>query len=1223
MGGAIFNAAGSITITDSTLAGNAALGGAGYVGAGNGSGYGGALFNLNGRLTITNSTLASNTGGALYTLGMDGVLASAVAGQTATVGTAAGAQATFINTIFANSSGGPDLVNNNSTVSGSNNLATQSTNLPTGVSATTTAALDLGPLANNGGPTPTMALLPGSSAIDAGLDTTQAPYNLTTDQRGTGFSRQFGKVVDVGAFEFTAYYYTVTTLGEGAGTLTTAGHAGSAADSFQDTTLRGAIAAATADHGFDTIGFDPSLFTSVPQTITLITAGDNTFGPSDFGIRTPITIVGPTGNNGLTLANSTSVSQRLFYVGATGSLTLEDLTLSGGTAQGGSSDQGGGAAGMGGAIFNQGILTVLQSTLSGNTASGGSGGVGSTRGGGGVGGPGDSSGNGGGPNGGGVGGDFGHGLGGGFGGGGELGFAYASALYPGGSGGFGGGGGSGTESAVHGGVGGSGGFGGGGGGSGGGGTGGSGGFGGGAGRSASGGGAYAGGGGAGMGGAIFNAAGTVTITNSTLAGNTAQGGAGGFFAGNGSGYGGAVFNLNGSLTITNSTLASNTVAAGSGAGAFASAAGGGALYTLGMNGVLASAVAGQTATIGKAAGAQATFINTLFANSSGGPDIVNNNSAVSGSNNLATQSTSLPTGVTATTTALLDLGPLANNGGPTQTMALTSTASPAFGAGVAVPGITADQAGNTRNNPPTIGAFELVTSSFSNLSAPTIAYGTATTTFSGDLGASAPFPTGDVTITLNGVLQTATLNSDGSFSASFDTHALAVTSGGYTISFAYAGDSTYTTATASSTLTVTAATPTVSVSDAGGTYNQSPFAATTTVAGVNGIAGSSLENVTPTLTYYPGTKTSGTPLSGAPLLPGTYTVKASFAGSTDYTSASATTTFTIKRPTISITGPTLGVPGQPLTYSFAVNGPTQGITFSVNYGDGTSLTTSAGGPSLKLDHLYTATGHFTIQVTATDTNGVVSRLAMQRVRISTVALEVDPSGGTALAVGGNAAGGDTITVKATDTTGKTVRVTVNSLSFGPFTPTGHILVYGQGGNDKITLKPYVVGTTRYFIQVPALLYGEGSGGDQISAAGSAANNVLTGHGSNEFLTAGHGRDLLIGGTGAATLDADFADAILIGGWTNYDISSSGMTYDQKLAALEAIMAEWGSTDSYATRVSALAGSLNTSTVHDNSQNGTAVEDQLEGHTQANDWFFAGLNDHVTGKNAKDVITTII
>jgi hypothetical protein len=53
----------------------------------------------------------------------------------------------------------------------------------------------LGPLADNGGPTRTMALLPGSPAIDAG-DGTGAPAN---DQRG--FARVVGAASDVGAFE--------------------------------------------------------------------------------------------------------------------------------------------------------------------------------------------------------------------------------------------------------------------------------------------------------------------------------------------------------------------------------------------------------------------------------------------------------------------------------------------------------------------------------------------------------------------------------------------------------------------------------------------------------------------------------------------------------------------------------------------------------------------------------------------------------------------------------------------------------------------------------------------------------------------------------------------------------------------------------------------------------------------------------------------------------------
>jgi hypothetical protein len=440
-------------------------------------------------------------------------------------------------------------------------------------------------------------------------------------------------------------------------------------------------------------------------------------------------------------------------------------------------------------------------------------------------------------------------------------------------------------------------------------------------------------------------------------------------------------------------------------------------------------------------------------------------------------------------------------------------------------------------------------------------------------------------------------------------------------------------------VTVLQATPTVSVSDAGGTYNGNAFAATASVAGV--VAGadstpaSTLEGVGLTLDYVQ-LNSNGTTTdlgSSAPLLPGSYSVTAAFAGSMDYKAASTTTTFTIGYPTPSIAalftsagnaGQAVGVPGQPLTDTFAINDSALGIVFSINYGDGTPLvTTTAGGTAIRLDHIYTAPGSFTIQVTATDKYGVTSQMATLPVTIGTVEMENDPSGGTALAVGGNAAGSDTILVCAANTSGTTVSVIFDNASLGTFTPTGHIFVYGQGGNDGIALEPYVVGNTSYYIQVPALLYGEGSGGDSISAAGSAANNVLTGHGNNEVLIGGHGRDLLIAGTGAAALLAGAGDDILIGGSTIFDIgSNSGLTYDTQLACLEAIMAEWGSADSYGTRVSALAGYLNPSTVHDHYASGQAVADQLVGNGLANDWFFAGVNDAVSGLSANDVVTSI-
>ncbi|HEX3897008.1 MAG TPA: IPTL-CTERM sorting domain-containing protein [Rudaea sp.] len=57
----------------------------------------------------------------------------------------------------------------------------------------------LGPLADNGGPTQTRALLAGSPAIDAGNN--DAATNFQYDQRGPGFPRIVGPTVDIGAFE--------------------------------------------------------------------------------------------------------------------------------------------------------------------------------------------------------------------------------------------------------------------------------------------------------------------------------------------------------------------------------------------------------------------------------------------------------------------------------------------------------------------------------------------------------------------------------------------------------------------------------------------------------------------------------------------------------------------------------------------------------------------------------------------------------------------------------------------------------------------------------------------------------------------------------------------------------------------------------------------------------------------------------------------------------------
>ncbi len=126
-------------------------------------------------------------------------------------------------------------------------------------------------------------------------------------------------------------------------------------------TLREAIQAAntdlavdgsTAGSGADTITFAAGLFSGGDQTLQLSIAGDHEFGPSALAITTPITISGPTGSNGLTIARDSGVANlRLFVVSSAGNLTLQSLTLSGGThigGNGGGTNNGGSGGGAGG-----------------------------------------------------------------------------------------------------------------------------------------------------------------------------------------------------------------------------------------------------------------------------------------------------------------------------------------------------------------------------------------------------------------------------------------------------------------------------------------------------------------------------------------------------------------------------------------------------------------------------------------------------------------------------------------------------------------------------------------------------------------------------------------------------------------------------------------------------------------------------------------------------------
>ena len=110
----------------------------------------------------------------------------------------------------------------------------------------------------------------------------------------------------------------------------------------------------------------------------------------------------------------------------------------------------------------------------------------------------------------------------------------------------------------------------------------------------------------------------------------------------------------------------------------------------------------------------------------------------------------------------------------------------------------------------------------------------------------------------------------------------------------------------------------MSVNDPSGTYTGSSPTVTATVAGVGGTPGPNLEGVSLSLVYFGGTYTSTAqlagvdPLADAPSGAGSYTILATFAGSTDYTSGTALVDYTIAQAT-----PALGITDANGTYDLS------------------------------------------------------------------------------------------------------------------------------------------------------------------------------------------------------------------------------------------------------------------------------------------------------------------
>ena len=349
---------GTLTLTGCTVSGNSA-------------GLAAGGLNNTGTLTLTGCTVSGNSahyGGGLDNFATLTLTVSTVSKNSAAEGKSGGlynseGSATLVDTIVAGNTAGsvPGDINDPgaSKVAGTNNLIGPggSGGITGGVGGnivlTDLSTLGLAPLGEYGGPTQTMALLPGSAAIAAG----SAVSGVTTDQRGMPLHTP---TPDIGAFQTNPLVVN-----------TTIDAAGSPAG---DLSLRQAVNLANALGGAQTITFDPTVF-AAPQTITLsaslgvLSLTDTTGTEAIDGPTAGVTVSGGkavevlsvSGNVTASLSGLTITEGSAHYGGGVdnfGTLTLTDCTVSGNSGH------------YGGGLFNNtnAKLTLTGCTISGNSA---------------------------------------------------------------------------------------------------------------------------------------------------------------------------------------------------------------------------------------------------------------------------------------------------------------------------------------------------------------------------------------------------------------------------------------------------------------------------------------------------------------------------------------------------------------------------------------------------------------------------------------------------------------------------------------------------------------------------------------------------------------------------------------------------------------------------------------------------------------------------------------
>lgn len=362
----------------------------------------------------------------------------------------------------------------------------------------------------------------------------------------------------------------------------------------------------------------------------------------------------------------------------------------------------------------------------------------------------------------------------------------------------------------------------------------------------------------------------------------------------------------------------------------------------------------------------------------------------------------------------------------------------------------------------------------------------------------------------------------------------------------------------------------------------------------------------------------------------TVRVKVTDAFGAEATSPGVQLTVQAVAPTVQINGWNFLVRGQERPYFFSANDPSPGdqqadMTYHIDWdGNGTIDQTIVGSAfGVNTTRSYSASGSYTIRVTATDRDGMTSEVATLPVTVVNWALlqdQNDPSktdlhwGGTnGIDAYGFLPGGFVLIQAQNNQFFPSPQVIVT----GNF--NGKLYVYGQGSNDLLLAN----------VMTQPLVFFGGDGDDVL--VGGRDGDMLYGGNGNDILIGGtlstDGNDSIYGGSGNDLIIGHFGADLLDGGAGRDLIIAGSLFFEDLPTAIYAIQSEWLSGRTYEERVANLSGTgvgprnngssflIPGATALDDG----AVDQVLGGDDQ--DWLLADLESDLLPDLAVDEIAT--